>query len=477
MKRRNLLQNLFRIGAMGAILPRDSFGFDEVACSLGENQDPLFISFEASGGWDPQMFCDPIGHPDFNSHYTNQSDWGDLLLQSGNIQSAPFAVENGVSIPYLCNDGEPFFSRYRDQLTILHGLDTQTASHRVGARHVWSGSRRSGLPSIAALFAAVAEAESTDTYPLAFLSGGGFDASEGLLPVSRMGSSSTLMDTVQPYTTAAGRTGTPYQLIHPESVDAIHAFQEHRRLRLLSGTHAPGGREALENLPNLWSQVDLLGGLTNYLDDAVSPFPTPSQPISRHVIHSAHAAVAAMAAGLCRSAHLTMNGFDTHDLHDDVLQPFNPHNSFGHRIHLRTLLQAVDYTVQLLCQAGLWHRCTLVIGSDFGRTRYNADSSQSIRGKDHWPITSMMVMGGGLQGNRVVGGTEYQEGLDGARGLNLVLDGNQLTSSTEEGFAFQPRHVHDALRRHLGIHDHPISQQFNLELTEEEQDLPILLPS
>ena len=67
--------------------------------------------------------------------------------------------------------------------------------------------------------------------------------------------------------------------------------------------------------------------------------------------------------------------------------------------------------------------------------------------------------------------------LDGARGLDLVLDGDQLTVSTQEGFPFQPRHLHDALRRHLGIHDHPITQQFDLELTEEEQDLPILLPS
>lgn len=477
MKRRQFLHNLFSFGTIGTFFPRNSWGFDEAECS-GESDSPLFISFEASGGWDPQMFCDPVAHSDFNSHYSDENDWESLILQAGNIQSAPFAVENGEGIPYLCTDGTPFFSRYSDQLTLLHGIDTQTASHPVGARHVWSGSSREGLPCIGALFAAVAQAENPSPYPLAFLSAGGFDHAADLLSVSRMGSSSTLLDTVQPYTTPYGRTGTPYPLIHPGSVNAIQSFQEERRQRLLSRTHPPGGREALENLPGLWSEAGILSELTSYLDNDIAPFPAPDFPTSRHVIHSAHAAVAAMAAGLCRSAHLRMYGFDTHDLHDDILESSNPHNSFGHRIHLRTLLQAVDYTIQLLCQAGLWHRCTMVIGSDFGRTRYNADITESVRGKDHWPITSMMILGGGLQGNRVAGGTEISEDLDGVRGLMIGQDGDELViSSDEEGFTFRPAHVHDALRRHLGIHDHPITRQFDLLLPEEEQNVPILQQS
>ena len=43
----------------------------------------------------------------------------------------------------------------------------------------------------------------------------------------------------------------------------------------------------------------------------------------------------------------------------------------------------------------------VVVASDFGRTRYNGDG-----GKDHWPITSMMMMGAGISGGRVIGQTD-----------------------------------------------------------------------
>ena len=68
------------------------------------------------------------------------------------------------------------------------------------------------------------------------------------------------------------------------------------------------------------------------------------------------------------------------------------------------LLHAADFIMEEATRAGIRDRVGLVIGSDFGRTpKYNAGN-----GKDHWPITSMMMMGAGIRGNRVIGATDEE---------------------------------------------------------------------
>jgi len=476
MNRRRFLQKTLGVTAL-MTLPRSfAWGVGGSDCSTDDGS-PLVITFEAYGGWDPAVFCDPVVHPEFNSFFEAAAE--ELVFQEGNLRYAPFAVDGDQPIPYLCDDGEDFFKRYRDDLVLVHGVDTSTASHEVGARHVWSGNSRPGSPSLGALIAAVQEAESgTTTLPLTFISTGGFDATAGLVPVSRTGRVATLLDVSRPYTTPAGRTNVPYELIHPEAVEDIHAFQEARRLRLLGkGDLPPSQREVLEALPGLWEQEKLLQDFSLYLgEDSPVPFPEKSQyPDYRTMIHSAHSIVAAMKAGLCRSGHLSMPGFDTHDLHDETHIPANPHNAYGHRVHVRSMLRAVDYTAQLLCQMGLWHRTTLVVGSDFGRTRYNAPLDMAARGKDHWPITSMMILGGGIAGDRVIGETVVDESLSGIRARRVQLTGAGLVPTDDpEGFYLRPAHIHDALRRHVGVHDHPTALQFDLGLPPDQQDLPIL---
>jgi hypothetical protein len=476
MNRRHFLKKTLGLTALMSCPTSLAWAVGESQCSVDDGS-PLCISFEASGGWDPQAFCDPVAHSEFNSFLPTGSDT--LIFQEGNLRYAPFDVVGGEPIAYLCDDGQDFFKKYKDDLLIINGIDTGTASHEVGARHVWSGHSRPGFPSYGALLAAIQEYDNNaTTLPLAFISTGGFDATAGLLPVARTGRVSTLLDMSRPYITPAGRTGVPYDLIHPEAVQEILGFQEARRVRLLNkADHPPRQKEILEGLPGLWEQEKLLQGFATYLQEG-SPVPFPDSalyPDYRIMIHSAHSIVAAMKAGLCRSGHLSKYGFDTHDLHDDMSDPSNPHNAFGQRIHLRTLLRAVDYTAQLLCQVGLWHRTTLVIGSDFGRTRYNAPLEMAARGKDHWPITSMMVMGGGIEGNRVIGETTVDEGLSGIRSRRVQLTGAGLVPTDDDnGFYLKPAHIHDALRRHGGIHDHPLASQFDLGLAAEEQDLPIL---
>ena len=97
--------------------------------------------------------------------------------------------------------------------------------------------------------------------------------------------------------------------------------------------------------------------------------------------------------GCCRAlppAHsFVVTGFDTHQDHFDY--------DDGQRSRLKTLFEAQDYTVELLKAVGLYERAVFMMGSDFGRTRINSPEEM---GKDHWSVTSMMLMGQGIRGGR-----------------------------------------------------------------------------
>ena len=236
---------------------------------------------------------------------------------------------------------------------------------------------------------------------------------------------------------------------------------------------APRRRFALNRLHEARQAEELLGTLGPVLEDKV--IPNPSHHSSHELVHGMRIVISAMLAGICRTAHLQTTGFDTHSQHDDEAESANISNLKGHRAHLKALFEAVDYTVGLLCQHGLWHRTTLVVGSDFGRTVYN-DDNLVLRGKNHWPITSMMILGGGVQGGRVIGQTQAVAGMGGIQAKGLALSNGQLVP-TDTGFLLRPAHIHDALRRHLGIHNTPLANRFPLGLVDEEQKLPLLTVS
>ena len=101
---------------------------------------------------------------------------------------------------------------------------------------------------------------------------------------------------------------------------------------------------------------------------------------------------------------------------------------------------------------GVRDRVVVVVGSDFGRTPGYNDGN----GKDHWSITSMMVMGAGIRGNRVVGGS-----TDSHQALGI--DTSTLLPVDSGGLTLRPEHVHHALRRLAGIDVDPIvTKQFGL---------------
>ena len=101
--------------------------------------------------------------------------------------------------------------------------------------------------------------------------------------------------------------------------------------------------------------------------------------------------VSLLARGLTRSVVVsTRQRWDTHAEHSAQ------HHSFDQTFN------ALDRLLDGLQGEGLLGSTTVLVLSELARTPgRNADG-----GKDHWPWTSALVLGGGLPGGRVLGGTD-----------------------------------------------------------------------
>ena len=146
---------------------------------------------------------------------------------------------------------------------------------------------------------------------------------------------------------------------------------------------------------------------------------------------------------------MSLGGFDTHK-----------DNDAEQRKALIPFLQRVDSFMEYADTLGIRERIVVVLGSEFSRTpKYN-----SGRGKDHWSVGSMMMMGPGIRGNRVLGKTD-----EGQR--SLKVDPTTLTfSEAQDAIALKPEHIHHALRRFAGVEQHPYA---TTKFRIEAEELPI----
>jgi uncharacterized protein (DUF1501 family) len=111
-------------------------------------------------------------------------------------------------------------------------------------------------------------------------------------------------------------------------------------------------------------------------------------------------AVDALSVGLCRCATLGHVGqWDTHANNDELQSPLWE-GLFGGLGQLMALLDETPGTGA----GSLADETVVVVLSEMGRTPL----LNSTLGKDHWPFTSMMLLGPGLSTNRVIGGYDAQ---------------------------------------------------------------------
>jgi hypothetical protein len=420
MLRRNFLQlcNAAGLGlatpiGIDSLLRADELKKTEAAGYPG----PYYIVFNASGGWDTTYLMDPKGVDGINRLYQQ----GEILTE-GAHRFAPTAkhIEKGMS-------NEDFFTKYGKELRTLNGLDLSVNNHTPCARYMATGKLDStNFPTFPALVAACHGADA----PLAFLTFGNYSATGNLVPMSRVPYLQSL-NLLAKADFVEGNERAPYH--DPFVSDRIEkALQEQFDARVSSA-----------RLPRVERSQSMLysAQVNSKALQRVVPF-IPKQQAKERLAQQADIALASFKAGVCISANLSIGQFDSHNNNDTDQMKLIPE-----------FLAGIDYVLKRAEELQIREKLVVVMQSEMGRTpTYNNGN-----GKDHWSINSIMFLGPGIAGNRVIGATDDKQQL-------TAIDPKTLAITEPSGTRVRPEHIHDALRRLAGVADHPFSKQFPLSV-------------
>lgn len=378
----------------------------------------LLVMVQAVGGWDPTLLCDP--KPGLNNSYGAPSE-------VGGIPYAPIGTE-----------ATNFFTDHADKMTVLNGVDTATNNHESGRRHNASGRLGAGYPNLAALVAGAKSPES----PMAFLTFGGYERTQGVVAPVRDGNANRLAELAYPERISASNPESA--TYHSDAARGIiQAARDERASELLGRQELPRYQSSLDTLMTARTGADELKLLQEVLPE----------PDANGDFRKCQLIIAAYKAGIGVSANLSEGGFDTHDDHDA-----------RHTPQMISLLAMVNFLWAEAARQGVEDKLVVLMTSDFGRSPgYNSDV-----GKDHWSVTSMIAMGNGIPGNRVVGQTTDGHSL---MPLNPTTLEPVEDPETEEGVRISPMSVHRALRRMMDVEGSDADAQF--PLGTEEDDLPL----
>ncbi len=382
----------------------------------------LFIIIQANGGWDISSFCDPKDDKNINTWAKNGKT---IKTTSNGIRYAPFAKN------------VDFFEKYKNDILILNGIDTQTNAHSAGIRTMFSGRFDEGYPSFGALFSSV----KAPSLPLSYISNGGYNYTASLIQYTLMKDPSSLANLIEPNLTPYG---PKYFHAQPE-LDIIKKYQKSRLDRALKNeTLAPRLKKSLKNFINAVNSQDSLALLKEYIPDELVSVMYDNDTTYNPLPRQAQLSLVAMKAGLCCVSDLKLDGFDTHANHNK-----------DHSVALGNLTYAIDFLMSEAERLGLSDRLTVVVSSDFSRTpKYNDGL-----GKDHWPSAStIFIKKSATWGGKVFGAT------DDALNVKKV---NQNLGFDNADITIESAHIQQALRELSGISNSDIVQRFPLKTMKE----------
>jgi hypothetical protein len=418
MKRRNFL-SLSAVAATFLLLPTES------KAATTTYSGPLWVFVHASGGWDPTSLCDPKG--------------SDLTAPNGTPMNRTFASTDIVQVantdikyvPLSENqDGSgyqfsSFFEKYAKDLLVLNGIDAQTNGHSTGRRYTFSGNLSQETTSINALFSAALLPSS----PLSFITFGGYDFTGGIIPAVRLNNSSIVDKLAEP-NLFNNNSNTPFY--SDATLEMINSSNAARSSDLAGSQPLASVRNALSRYNESHKQKAQIKDFQLILEE-LKDVDQPSTSMGRE----ARLGIASFRAGLTASITLDSGGFDTHSNHDD-----------NHIRRLAQLLRGADEVIQEAKDQLVSDRIVLVMGSEFGRTPgYNSGN-----GKDHWPVNSMMLMGTGIKGGRVIGASTDQHS-------GMAVDQFSLEPVQSGGINITAAHINRALRKLAGIDNDPLVTQ------------------
>jgi len=383
---------------------------------------PFYMVFNASGGWDTTYLMDPKGIGEINRLYKE----GDILTK-GAHKFAPTAKhkQGGMS-------NEEFFGEFGSELLVLNGLDYSVNNHAPGARYMATGKLDSMFfPTFAALVAAC----KGPACPLSFLTFGNYSATGNIVAMSRV----PYLPSLQRIANADSVEGSLDSPYHDDFAQARieQALQEQNDSRTTQ-VRLPRQERAESMLYAAQVNSKAMARVTPHI---------PKEIPKGRLAQQAEIALASFKAGVCVSANLSIGQFDSHANNDTDQMKLIPE-----------FLEGIAYVLRRATELKIREKLVVIIQSEMGRTpTYNTGN-----GKDHWSIGSIMFLGPGIKGNRVIGATDEKQ-------FHVPLNPLTLATDKEKGIRVRPEHLHEALRQFAGIADHPLSKKFPLGVSDIEK--------
>jgi hypothetical protein len=385
-------------------------------------EGPYYVVFNAAGGWDTTYLMDPKGVNGINRLYQQ----GDILTR-GAHRFAPTArhIQGGMS-------NEDFYAQFGNELLVYNGLDYSVNNHDPGARYMATGKLDSmAYPTFAALVAAC----QGPACPLSFLTFGNYSATGNLVAMSRVPYLPSLRSLANA-DAVGGNEKSPYHARFAQ--DRIERALEDQVKARAAQPRLPRAEHADNMLFAAQANSRALERVTPYI-----PREIPRERLSQQ----ADIALASFKAGVCVSANLSIGQFDSHANNDPDQMRLIPEFLAGIRYLLR---RAEDLQIR--------DRLVVVVQSEMGRTpNYNNGN-----GKDHWSIGSVMFLGRGVRGNRVLGATDERQ-------FHVPLNPQSLALDRQNGIRVRPEHIHTALRELAGIAGHAFSRRFPMGVADNER--------
>ena len=338
---------------------------------------------------------------------------------------------------------DAFVCLYADQLRILNGVDNRTNSHSTGTQYADTGSMAMGYPDFSALYAAVHGPDR----PLAWMTdGSGNDQSAGLVARSSAADANIFDILADPTRDKdpdpAQHMTSPFRSFLDQANSARESLQAQNET-------LPIRRQYQDQLYLVRAQGSQFNETANVIN---SPEPGTK---AEEVLNAANngtqrhmrVGAAGFSTGMASSMQVGFGGFDTHGNHDQ-----------NHYPRIRRALVDLHFLFRALDAYGVKEQTTVVVGSDFGRTPWYNDGD----GKDHWAVTSYMLMGNGVAGGTAINATNA---LVEAKNVNP----SDLQPVASGGVRMTASHLHREMRKLAGIHNHP----FALEFPVEAEDIPM----
>lgn len=461
MKRRDFLKLTGSVGAgvIGGLMP---------ALKLHAAHDgyagPCILTIEARGGWDPTSMCDPKGNGTANERgqAVNKFLASDITTMAGTgtgngdqiFYAPPAPVHVGDNSLY---SNDAFFTAHASRLLVINGVDNRTTSHSNGQRYAWSGELvRDDYPNFGALVAGTVARRRG----VPFISNGGYDDTGGLVAPTRLNNNGirALYEIAYPELINPENAGSETYFA-PTVQQMISDARDTRHAQLLADQRLIRLQNTLSDLASERADPGHLRDMTIDLTNnpEINDTALNGRNRARDLYRQGRIALSAYQSGVSAAAHLTIGGYDTHGNHDQ-----------NHYPRLMDMLMGVNAIIQEINARGLQDRVLIVMTSDFGRTnRYNDGD-----GKDHWRVTSSMIWGSPdtnavnhIVGNRCIGSTDVNHKAEN-------ITAAQAPRSTPSNIIVRPSHIHNCLRKMVGVDN--LRPEFRLDAAQVSEDLDLL---